>query len=337
MTEDYKQTLLRYFTGNLQQQTGSNEPQFIDTTKSESTIYNYIYQNVGSGFTILGTLQGYNSTNLIVYGNDTNGKGFIVILNENNTPVQFINSYNTGTAFGTFKILNVAEDGNLYGIDVSSGTPRFIMLNNITLALPNQSGYTVKLRQSYNLPSPLSTASSYFAITKAVGQGKYLIGATTLSGSVNSPLVTELTINVGVTNDWVNYQSTISNNFVGCSIWASWNDNVVDFKISGYEERTSSIYYTEFTEGSSETLVENSRPLSVDGYNNGYYSINTILVNKNDAYIGLYDGGEYGISEKNVIYYVDENSYITLGIFQKSVTTNILGIDRKVNLKFIKF
>lgn len=336
MTEDYKDTLLRYFTGNLNKQDiYYNIPQFQETKVSTSTIYSYIYDNAGSDFTILGLLQGYNSTYSIVYGNTSSNKGFIVILDESNTPVQYIDSYNTGTEFGEFQILNIEEDGNLYGIDINNSTPRFIMLNNITLVLPNQSNFVVKLRQSYNLPSPLSTASSYFAITKAVGQGKYLIGATTTSGSIDSPLVTELTINVGSTNDWINYQTSVTNSFTGRSIWASWDNDVIDFKINGFSTGTTSSYYTEFVEGSSNTLTPTNVELSmIQGYSEGYYEINTLLVSKNLAYIGIYDGGEYGTDELNLIYQYN-GSLDLIGTFQKSVTLPYTGIDRKVNLKVI--
>lgn len=335
MTEEYKNTLLRYFTGNLDFSWGTNEPQFIEKTSSDSTIYSYIETNAGSGFTILGTLQGINSTNLVIYGNKSNNKGFIVILNENNTPIQYIEEYASGTAFGEFKILNVAEDGNFYGVDVNNSTPRFIMLNNITLVLPNQSEFSVKLRQSYNLPSPLSTATSYFAITKAVGQGKYLFGATTTSNNIASPLVTELTINVGATNDWVNYQLPLQNlsSFTGCSMWASWNEDVLDFKINGYGSSTNEVYYWEYTKGTGTTLESEPYPTSITtDYD---YSINAILVTKNKAYLGIYNGGEYGTDEINWILEFENGEYTNYWSFQKGTQLPYTGIDRKVQFKVV--
>lgn len=348
MTDDYKDTLLRYFTGNLDEDNVTpayyNFPQFQETTSSESTIYSYIYSNVGVGFTELGILQGYNSTYSVIYGNDSNNKGFIVILDETNTPVQFINEYSSGTAFGTFQILNVAEDGNFYGIDINNETPRFIMLNNIVLVLPNQESFSVKLRQSYNLPSPLSTATSYFGITKAVGQGKYLIGATYLSTEYNkkSPIVTELTINVGSANEWIDYKTDYEYwDFNGNSLWASWDNDNLDFSVSGYADVGTGINYIQlipYETSTEKILIEyNVKEINISGYSEGYYNINSLLINKNNAYIGIYDGGEYGTDELNVIYYYNSTTgnLQIVDTFQKGTTLTLTGIDRKVQLKNI--
>lgn len=305
MTEDYKGTLLRYLTGNLIEETKPNNPIIGDSISSTSNVGYYLDTNAGNGYEVIDILQGYQSGYSIIYGNKSNNQGFIVILDENNDPVQYIDSYTSGTKFSTFQVLNVADDGNIYGIDIKSSTPRFIMLNNITLKTPSQDEFIVRLRQSYNLPSPLSTATSYFAITKAVGQAKYLIGSTVTSNNYQTPMATELTINVGETNDWVDY--TLPNpqyDFIGCSIWASWEEDELDFKIDGYVERESLYYYQFYPDiynpGSTEMNAQGFG-LTVDGYANGYYSINTILVNKYLSYVGVFDGGTTGTQEKSFI------------------------------------
>ena len=276
MTQDYKDILLKYLTGNLNIETGINEPQFQETVETESQIGYYLDNNAGSGYEIIDIIQGYQSTYSMIYGNTTNNTGFIVILDENYNPVQYIDSYSNGTQFSKFQILNVAEDGYIYGIDIKNSTPRFIMLNNITLKTPNQTDFIVRLRQSYNLPSPLSTATSYFAITKAVGQAKYFIGATVSNSGKNNVLGTELTINVGESNEWINYTKTSDYNFTGCSLWASWNEDTIDFRIDGYGVKNNTPSYISYYLYNN-SVVEFTGTTTITG---SPYEINTVTINK---------------------------------------------------------
>jgi hypothetical protein len=350
MTQDYKDILLRYLTGNLNIETGDNTPQFEEEKEISNTLGSFISTNAGSNYNIIDVLQGLNSNYSVIYGNTNNNKGFMVIIDENYEPIQYIDSYSSGTKFGEFKILNVAEDGNLYGIDITS-VPRFIMLNNVTLKTPNQSEFIVRLRQSYNLPSPLSTAINYFGITKAVGQGKYLIGYVIKSGSYNNAAATELTINVGAENDWVNYtiNGTAEENFVGCSLWASWNNNDIDFRIEGYstsyvqlepgQPEVLRAFYRKWTPNSNNNLVGSGYILNIEGFDNGYYSINTVSVNKYLTYVGVYDGGEYGDLEKISIYSYstrgDFNYSEEIATFQPGPTVGTATINKRIEFKVL--
>lgn len=302
MTQDYKDILLRYLTGNLNEETGDNTPQFNVPITKVNSLGNYITTNAGLLPEIIDIIQGYQSNYSIIYGNKNNNKGFMVIIDENYNPVQYIDSYSSGTLFGTFKLLNVDDEGFIYGIDETT-QPRFIMLNNITLKKPNQSEFIVRLRQSYFLPSPLSSASHYYAITKGVGQAKYLIGATTTSGGVDSPLVTELTINVGATNDWVDYDYEESKSFIGQTLWASWNEDNLSFKFGGYIADTN-LYYTEYYLDTvvQKKLIQIPTP---DGYSNDYYEINSIISNSNTTYVGVFDAGIGGYDDNFKIYKIN--------------------------------
>lgn len=302
MTQDYKDILLRYLTGNLNEETGDNTPQFNVPISTVNSLGNYITTNAGLLPEIIDIIQGYQSNYSIIYGNKNNNKGFMVIIDENYNPVQYVDSYSSGTLFGTFKLLNVDDEGFVYGIDETT-QPRFIMLNNITLKKPNQSEFIVRLRQSYFLPSPLSTASHYYAITKGVGQAKYLIGATTTSGGVDSPLVTELTINVGATNDWVDYDYEESKSFIGQTLWASWNEDNLSFKFGGYIADTN-LYYTEYYLDTvvQKKLIQIPTP---DGYSNDYYEINSIISNSNTTYVGIFDAGVGGYDDNFKIYKIN--------------------------------
>lgn len=302
MTQDYKDTLLRYLTGNLNIETGSNEPQFSETQTKSSDINDYINHQITGSWSVIDIIQGYQSIYSVVYGN-TSTNGFLVILDENMNPIQFIDSYVSGTKFGLFQILRVDEEGKFFGIDINNGTPRFIMLNNIVLKLPTVSEFSVNLRRSYNLPSPLSTASKYFEIIKSVGQARYLIGATIMQSGDPYQLATELVINVGAENEWNNYQDTTST-FEGQCMWASWNENVLSFKIGGYVAG-SSPFYVEYQRWNGTTGKWSMEIPTPSGYEQGNYSINTVILNSSTAYVSIFSSGVYGEDENMSIYKID--------------------------------
>lgn len=302
MTQDYKDTLLRYLTGNLNIETGSNEPQFNETQSKESEINDYINDNIVGEWTVIDIIQGYQSIYSVVYGN-TSTNGFLVILDENMNPIQFIDSYTSGTKFGLFQILRVDEEGKFFGIDINSGIPRFIMLNNIVLKLPSQQDFSVSLRRSYNLQSPLSTASKYFEIIKAVGQSKYLIGATIMRNNEPYQLATELVINVGAENEWHDYFD-LTSTFEGQCLWASWNEDILSFKIGGYVAGSSPFYVEYVFDGErfGKWSMEIPTP---SGYEEGNYSINTVILNSSTAYVSIFSSGTTGQQENMNIYKVD--------------------------------
>lgn len=345
MTQDYKDILLRYLTGNLNIETGDNTPQFEEEKEISNTLASFIYTNAGSGYNVIDVIQGLNSNYSVIYGNTNNNKGFMVIIDENYEPIQYINSYSSGTAFGEFKILNVAEDGNLYGIDITS-VPRFIMLNNVTLKTPNQSEFIVRLRQSYNLPSPLSTATNYFGIIKAVGQGKYLIGYVITQNSQTKPRATELTINVGATNDWINYAPVSDDdiNFTGTSLYATWNEDEISFRLEGYQIKlvngVLTAYYTRVYPLNNNLYTSDNEIDGIQGLNNGYYDINVMAVNENLSYIGIYDGGEYGDLEKITIqsFSMGGDEYPwkeTIKTYNQGSTTGIATMNNRIKFKIL--
>lgn len=335
MTQDYKDTLLRYLTGNLNIEPGGTTPQINDSISSESQIGYYLDSNAGSGYTVIDVIQGYQSSYSIIYGNKANHKGFIVVIDENDNPLQYIEEYNTGTEFGEFQVLNVAEDGKFYGIDINNGTPRFIMLNNIVIKQPPLNIFSVKLRQSYNLPSPLSTATKYFAITKAYNQAKYLIGALTTSNHIDSMLLTELTINVGATNDWINYAYPETNyDFVGQTLWASWTDDDISFKAGGYQIESNAAYYVEYYLDGTIIQKRMIATPTIGGFSQGNYEIKTMIQNDTKAYIGIFDLGSTGDNQLFDLYLIDYANISMITVFETSrLPASVTGVEPRIILK----
>lgn len=238
MTNDYKENILDYVTGNLEVGT-SQSNSFKDT----QTITNNLYielNNLNIVPQYYQVLYTESSSNLFVYGgylndDDNTYYGFIAILNANGEVLDILTEYDSGTKFSYFQRLEYDEDNNIYGIDLVGDRYRFIMLNNV--AIETSSGFSCKLRQSYYIPSeanykvPDSYLQGTSYVKKSKGEAVYYIFG---SNNTNVMLI-KFTINVGSTNEWLYY--------TGSSL-EGYNINFSDFVLEKVNDTTEAyIYY----------------------------------------------------------------------------------------------
>lgn len=261
MTNDFKEQLLRYLTGKINIQSGNNEPQFNAPINIANNLYSYIMDNAVSPLaSSYKLIRGKNTNNqyidnyLLIGLDSDDNSSFMIILNQGFNPMKFINTYSSGTRFGAFEEVIIDDDGRFYAVEYVNGTGvrRFVMMNNILMKASNQLDYKVVLRQSYNLPNSLQTGTIEKLIKKPLGN-KYLFCASTSS---NYPLVVEFTINVGESNDWIEYTNTDHN----CSIegaWASWDedDNLQYKVICSYTNGVNGYLYLFYNLNDTMTLL----------------------------------------------------------------------------------
>lgn len=267
MTEDSKQRLLRYLTGNLSEEQGNNEPQFEET----KVIANNLYSNIESelikmynisdtrafgifyGFDWGGILQSQSTTasNIIIYGEanyqsydvnveDCFSRGFIVLLDKDFNILKIFTNYKSGSYIRLIKDLQVNDDGTLYGIDADvvfsdnnnsqEKDLRFIMLNNPTVETNND--YILELRQSYYFPTEKITVEfnnlSEFIIKKDQNTSTYLI-----TWEFDGFYITKFKINVGSENEWIQYkyETGINNEIKNLSTYINSSDDRLNFQI----------------------------------------------------------------------------------------------------------
>lgn len=302
MTEDFKYKILKWLVGKYETGSGSNTPQFSQTTNRTNnyeTQFNTLFPN---GYFIRGILQGQDINNngvgySIIYGiyyidnTYTTMRGFIVILDEDFDIVQSIKSYSSGTQFGVIEIMGVGDDGNFFLIENNSGTKRFVLLNNIIAKLSTEENYKVILRQFYNLSGQSTNIETFTQLIKAPSQSKYLIVGNDSSQHV---IATELTINVGTSNNWVDYTYT-ANMFTIGDAYASWDSqgNLI-FKLSGFKITN----YVNLTYGELSANSSQGQTLTLSTYGSEYTNAmqyNVRKINLTQAYY--------------TITYIDPNSY----------------------------
>lgn len=212
MTQDFKNNILAYLVGKLDIQTPSLTPTFANVGNITNNFNTELTSILGENYTITGFLQSQTSNIGIIYGHNADNDGFIVLLDETFNIIQIMTEYTNGDLLPMIKVLNVDEDGRFYGI---TREMEFIMLNNFTLKLPNQTNYEIKQTYSYNVSSSIAVNSSeVVGIKKLIGSATYLIYGNQIyqySGNTyRKASASLLKVNVGSDNELTNFTSTSS-------------------------------------------------------------------------------------------------------------------------------
>lgn len=215
MTEDYKSKLIKYLTGNINSESGTNEPQFIDNGVINQNVFSYLSNELNTP-NISGMISQQNYSYYLFYGYYSNDsdmqQGFIYITDKNLFPISLITEYDSGTIFRPFESLNVDENGYIYGVDnknelYDESVPnkyRFIMLNKIIQGGSLTGNFSVKLRESYFFPNSVFQQNINFGLKgdercqKKEGSADYFFIVLYDYGTS----IISLSVNVGESNVW---------------------------------------------------------------------------------------------------------------------------------------
>lgn len=335
MTNDYKEKLLKWISGNYQIETGTNSPQFttpLSRTNNFATLFSIQFPY---GYFLSTGLQGYNADNngvgyTIIAGSyytddlTTTIRGFITILDNDFDIVQTITQYSSGTYLGVFEAINVGTDGNFFGIENNNGVKRFVMLNNIIAKLPSETKYKIVLRQSYNVPNTSKLYSaSVTGIIKAPGMAKYCVFGNYFENPSNKPLVTEIEINVGTSNTWTDYTYSGAVEFYATDCLPSWNTNGdLSFKMVGIENVGSGTHNHAFCMYSTTGATTLTRQQIGSGLGVGN-TIDMKILTANDIYACF---SEFGSTTMNLYMYKVNMSNYSLNTFYTKTTPQVEGM-----------
>lgn len=361
MTDDYKEQLLNYITGNLSIEEGNDIPIFEEIKSYENNFDNFMLQSDLATYEYFfsGFLRVPNISNCILYGtyNDTPHrhitKSFFVILDVNLNPIKLIYKYNTGTLFRLFQKLEVDENGNIYGIDytynydgegiIIDEEKRFVLLNNILTSNLIYGDYTAVLRKSYIMSYTNFTPKQIY---KDNDSATYVMVGFLLSNQTTKPTVVSCKINVGEANEWNIYTynrecETTMDSYI------LWGDESYNLKIvSMYYTNTQAKYLELLFDGTNftENLVYNLP--SYDG--TPYTFISSIAFkNMNEVYYQLNAKKiilktNYSTNSYNVIY--EEEAPVGIAMYSnvilKTVNNNVFinflirEIDEEYNTKY---
>lgn len=304
MTQEYKEALLKYLTGTVKEEDESgNLGKIIAYYENIDNVANnlktYLDTNLGSAYTVVDVLQSESYDKYLLYGSrrvSGTNYGWILITDSKYNPIKLITHYQTGTTdqflLGRFLRLELDEKNQVYGVDYYPQTQkyRFIMMNNI-LATEE-----LVLRQSYNLPDEISGMTGY-QVTKNPTSAVYLIAGIIFQGNINQPKVAKLTVNVGSENEWVYYE--YAGSLLGAEgnlsdIFAKWDNDNVQFKMSAFSESQLLIYYS-FYQDNQNLIGSELYNIGENWITSTIHSSSSIIADEDTYYYGVHataDGEE---------------------------------------------
>lgn len=212
MTQDYKNNLLKYLTGNLDIENGNNIPSFDNSETLNKNIaenINNILTNEQSANSVVALGKLYNEMyeEYLIYGyyKDTsdNYYGFIYLVDGNLNEIQMITEFASGTKLYPITALNQAEDNNIYGLTFAIGEydmiSKVLLLNNIFASGLISGEYEVILRNDYVIPYHYNQAPyRQNRIIKSPESATYYI----IFNEDGKEGIIKFVINVGASNEW---------------------------------------------------------------------------------------------------------------------------------------
>lgn len=346
MTQDFKDKVLKYLTGNIEEDSGINEPQF----GTVETITNNLYQYMLNEFDVQGQTLPYiidiiksnQNDTYLCYGNGYNF-GFMIILDSNFQVIESTKEYSSGTTMQRFYILKQGNDGRFYGVDYTTGEgsldepKRFIILNNILLKSSEQSTYQYIMRRTFNFPAAYNTIRGFSTVNDVIKNengGQYLICGNYLNSNNDYNVITlELVINVGAANEWNEYKQNVEDGKIYAynGAWASWNSEGT-ISILATCNVTNTIYLLEkngnaLTTKATYTISSNPKDFVMKTIilnDTTMYSLVTYYNNQNDdgiTYIYMIKNGQISLLYQSPTYTTIVGNVLTWGLKTDYINT----------------
>lgn len=367
MTEDYKEQLLNYVTGNLENTSPTGDEIILENSQIDRSKWSTFIPEYWQNFRYEGMVAGNESTSglSVLYGGfiDSNGnaRGIITLVNENFEPVKTIYEYDSGTPLRYIQYMKQAEDGTFYFIDdevfsytqrqqALTSQKRFVMINNLTLKTNND--YIARLRISYILPDNLKNFYCH-NMFKDPNSSHYVFfgsGVDNTSQYYDYRLlkIWGLEIKVGESNVWTSYVS--QNLGLFGSAFAQFNsDGNVYFRCVWTDIQNSSrdihCYTKTYTGNPADSSIMhfNYHPYIDEGFQKKqsvFMNINEVYFVQNNQYWGVSgspDSKYIGLYKHNFTNNTNETIFEKyLGEYDYTYQQYIM-IDKNVNELYIEY
>lgn len=328
MTEDYKKNLLDYITDKLQETTPTTQEIFKEEIEVLRSKWSEYMPSNWSNMRIEGFIKPNEDTSDlgILYGGyayDNQSYGFIILVDINMNPVEYITKFSSGTNLRYIQCMIQGDDGYFYAIDDSEMSyqntniyntqKRFLMLNNFSVAIDGN--YSVVLRESYILNGTdyqnfycnniyKEPSSSHFVFC-----GEYAYNSTSTASRIKA---IELKVNVGTSNEW-----------------SFWKINNLVFQYANFVSFDSQsrvkIQFIACTFGTYKLYLEKKDYTGTSFNQTELYTFSYRIGVSELSHQGLY-------LDENNVYFVQDNQDVGvsegvdrhLGLFHYNFTTNTL-------------
>lgn len=217
VTEKYKELLLKYITGKIDE-SGTSPQEIVNLDRKDmgvnikdriTTKLIEEEQATEETITIVGKVYSNQYENFIIYGNYEKSSihyGYICIVNKDLDIISLLTKFPSGTYIYPLISIRQSETGQFYGLTdgVTNGDYNFriVLFNNILSSGILTGEYVVELRQSYIIPNGTNYRSALYRqnrIIKSLDSATYYV---VLHNTNNVTVIIRFTINVQEGNIW---------------------------------------------------------------------------------------------------------------------------------------
>ncbi len=213
MTNDYKEVVLKYITGNLEEEVSSYDPQYQNIQKTTNNLYTQIASYFSSRVAYVDFIPSKNNKSQdleysviacrgTLIGEEDESGAFVILDKEYNI-VDVITHYSDGSLIGILYCLNVDDKGNYYAVEYSNNRYRIVLLNNIVLKPAGSNTYKAIVIDSHLIPNQYSW-ESMLKVFKNDGNNKYFV----VGNRNNSAGMVGCELSIEDTDTWVYYTTT---------------------------------------------------------------------------------------------------------------------------------
>lgn len=219
LTDIYKELLLKYITGKIDEEGTSPQTLInLDRKDMSNNIRDEITSRLNDEFNItnmvvLGKIYSNQYENFIVYGNyytSTNSYGYVCVVNRNLEIVSLLTRYVSGTLIYPLISIRQSETGQFYGLtEGTNGTDsdlRIALFNNILSSGILDGNYQVILRQTYIIPNSPNYRVRLFRQNRIIKSLDSAIYYVILHTANNQTTVIKFTIDIMEGNKWETFE-----------------------------------------------------------------------------------------------------------------------------------
>lgn len=219
LTDIYKELLLKYITGKINEEGISPQTLInLDRKDMSNNIRDEITSRLNDEFNItnmviLGKIYSNQYENFIVYGNyyiSTNSYGYVCVVNRNLGIVSLLTRYVSGTLIYPLISVRQSETGQFYGLTYgtngSDADYRIVLFNNILSSGILDGNYQVILRQTYIIPNSPNYRAQLFRQNRIIKSLDSAIYYVIIHTANNQTTVIKFTIDIMEGNKWETFE-----------------------------------------------------------------------------------------------------------------------------------
>lgn len=320
LTEKYKELLLKYITGKIDEEgTSPQELVNLDRKDMEVNIRDEITSRLqderqAENVNIVGKVYSNQYENFIIYGNyyiSSVAYGYVCIVNRKLEIISLLTQFASGTYIYPLISIRQSETGQFYGltdgVSGSDGNFRIALFNNILSSGILTNNYEVVLRQTYIIPDSPNYRSTLFRQNRIIKSLDSAIYYVVLHNTNSKTVIIRFTINIQEGNKWEVFETEYLMDSVQFDVLLDKSSGEEIFYFYGIDIMSNDNYDIYRSYQLQETLTP-LNTVNLSGKTSTFLT-QVFVLNKDNVYIST------GISQTTTLYKVNGTSLTNLYSF----------------------